>query len=307
MANLTPPPIRDPSDTQRWIDWYVRINQILQDLEDGILDAVDSDFTIKDNTDNSKVAAFQASGISTSTTRTFTFPDASGIFVLRDDTATLTNKTIDGDNNTVSNLAHGAEVDNPTSGVHGATGTIVGTTDSQTLTNKTIDGDNNTISNLAHGAEVDEPSSGVHGVTGSVVGTTDSQTLTNKTISAANNTLTGVAKLATGTYTGDGSTSQALTGLGFAPTFVKIWERQTADATSTFVAEVTDTIIDDNASGMAIEILTQTLGGAGTGGTSRINAVISLDADGFTVDDAGTDAHPNQNTIVYNFLALGID
>lgn len=61
-----------------------------------------------------------------------------GDIVGTSDAQTLTNKTINADNNTVSNLAHGAEVDNPSSGVHGVTGSVVGTTDTQTLSGKSF-------------------------------------------------------------------------------------------------------------------------------------------------------------------------
>ena len=108
------------------------------------------------------------------------------------------------------------------------------------------------------------------------------------------------AQIATGTYTGDGATSQAITGVGFAVRYVITQNRQVNDAQATNIHWTSDTIVDDNASGMA---MTENV----TTGfpMSRINRIISLDADGFTVDDAGADEHPNKNAVVYNYIAFG--
>lgn len=106
------------------------------------------------------------------------------------------------------------------------------------------------------------------------------------------------AEITTGTYTGDGSTSQSITGIGFQPVFVYIVPRETSDGTNVPPIFTTDQIVDDNANGGAIQL-----------GQSAhqfvINRIISLDSDGFTVDDAGADEHPNKNTQVYNYMVIG--
>ena len=64
-------------------------------LESGTVSTIDDDnFTLQDNSDTTKKAQFQCSGISGSTTRTFTFPDANTTIVGTGTTQTLTNKTL---------------------------------------------------------------------------------------------------------------------------------------------------------------------------------------------------------------------
>jgi len=106
-----------------------------------------------------------------------------------------------------------------------------------------------------------------------------------------------VARMTTGSYTGDGTTSQAITGIGFQVKWVWITPRETADNQNVYSFFSSDVIVDDHASGMAFQMNSNPL--------SDIDRIIALGADGFTVDDAGGDAHPNANGILYNYVAWG--
>lgn len=107
-------------------------------------------------------------------------------------------------------------------------------------------------------------------------------------------------RMQTGSYTGDGTTSMGVTGVGFQPIFLKIWMRHTTSGEPCAIHETTDSIVDDNAAGMAILHST-----TANHHVSKTNAIISLDADGFTIDDNGADEHPNKLNQVYNYWVIG--
>ncbi len=105
-----------------------------------------------------------------------------------------------------------------------------------------------------------------------------------------------------GEYTGDGTTGLAITDVGFKPRYVKIWPKETADSVNVEIVESSDTINDDNGEGMS---MARGQIPAATRHASKIDAIVSLDNDGFTVSDGSIDDNPNTNAQDYNWIATG--
>ena len=123
-----------------------------------------------------------------------------------------------------------------------------------------------------------------------------------KTQASRIKTYVATVPIATGEYTGDGATSQAITsGLGsvqvkFVMVAIKVSSGEDLDNREFIMTS--DTMVNDNAAGISINLWNSATPEFGS------NGIIALGSGGtFTVDDAGGDAHPNKNAQVYNFTA----
>lgn len=150
----------------------------------------DSQFTLFDNSDTTKLLQFQLSGITTGTTRTLTVPDANTTVVGTDTTQTLTNKTLTSP--VISTISNTGTLTLPTS-----TDTLVGRATTDTLTNKTLTAP--VIATISNSGTLTLPTS-----TDTLVGRATTDTLTNKTLTApviATISNTGTLTLPTSTDT----------------------------------------------------------------------------------------------------------
>lgn len=212
----------------------------------GSLDVLDSGFTIQDNADTTKQARFQASGITTGTTRTFTFPDVDMTLVGAANTQTLTNKTLGSgtviNNGTIDNVPIGNTTPAAgnfttlaaTTSITVAGVSVTTASNTQTLTNKTLTAP--AINNgVITGGTMDgtvigslSPTSGTFtaiatntGTVGgaAIVTVSATQTLTNKTLTSpvvsggtVDNAVIGGTTAAAGTFTTLTATSATVGG-----------------------------------------------------------------------------------------------
>ena len=105
-------------------------------------------------------------------------------------------------------------------------------------------------------------------------------------------------RIATGSYTGDGAISQAITGVGFQPKHLMIFIGTSSDLDDSVVGFTNDSLMSRNVNGILCVVFAASA-------FYRDNRVLSLDADGFTVSDDGGNSFPNTAGSPFDFTAWG--
>lgn len=142
------------------------------------LSVLDADFTFLDNDDQTKAFKFDGSAITAGQTRTYTMPDADATLVGLATTQTLTNKTISGANNTLSNIGN-SSLTNSSITINGNTVALGGSTTVTATASQAL-----TIGTGLSGTSYDGSSAVTIAINSSVVTLTGTQTLTNKTLTS---------------------------------------------------------------------------------------------------------------------------
>ena len=98
-----------------------------------------------------------------------------------------------------------------------------------------------------------------------------------------------------GSYTGDGTTSMAVTGLGITPEAVWIFANDNVANAAVFHYTTTQMLATS----------TKSVESTPSAQSYVQNAIIAFGSGSFTVDDGGDDGHPNKNGNVYFYIAWG--
>lgn len=232
-----------------------------------IITVNDTQFTVQDNADTTKKAVFEASGITTATTRTLTLPNADTTLVGHDFAQTLTNKTLDNTNIITARDDRFTIQDNAdttkqavfqasgittgttrTYSLPNATTTLVGDDATQTLTNKTFRDANFSITDDGDTTKVL-----AFQCSGITTGTTRTLTIPNASGTIALTTDT-MAAATQAEMEAASSTSVAATPgrTQFHPGVAKWWADVDQTSTQTIMASHNLTSITDNGTGRTL-------------------------------------------------------
>lgn len=107
------------------------------------------------------------------------------------------------------------------------------------------------------------------------------------------------SRIKTGLMTGDGSTDQGITGIGFQPKFGLIFPIVTSEGNIEIFL-----FFEKFTTGYALRMWSES-GGSTSNFRMLDNRVITIDSDGFSVSDDGSDQNPNKANQSYGYVVFG--